>query len=738
MHRYRIQKQLGDGSFGTVLKAENAETGQVVAIKKMKQKYYTWEECINLREVKSLKKLSQHINIIRLMEVIRENDELHFVFEFMEGNLYQMTRDREGRMLEEGEVKKLIFQVLQGLAHMHKHGFFHRDMKPENLLMSGEVVKIADFGLAREIRSRPPYTEYVSTRWYRAPEVLLRSTSYSSPIDIWAVGCILSELFTLRPLFPGASEMDQIFKIVSILGTPLPDSSTSSSSSRTATPGSIGGMVGQRAKYYDETTKPPERDLIVGGGVWSEGLRLASSMNFRFISAPTVPLSSVIPNAPAEALQLIADMLQYDPNRRPTAQEALQHPWFSEMWNSPLAEVVDVAPAVEIVEEKIEGGVEVEERRVEGEEVLESLEDLRHPFVGEGSEDEFLIRGLIYDDDVGAAGGGKADSGKDVTFGSHSSIPEEIHHRSSVGSRIPTPAVSSKRGSVTSLRGSVTSLKGSHTSLRKSSLTGSQTSYPFSAPGPNKRKSVAESVQMEIDAPLDADTEMKDSGGKMGRDGSLTFTTHQNLAPPPSQQQQQQPTAFSKTYKTLPSIGHADHPSPEPNIDALLEDIGGDPTGWDHREQEVMGPPSLPAGGSNRGSKSRLPAFLDAEREAGVSPDLGRGVVRFTQSPSSAQTSGILEERRPSASASHSRQPAASHSQHPSASHPQHSASRRMQPSNSGEEVYNSMQSMHFTTGALLAGSNRALNQVGLGSPSPGSAEKREGSPGKRNGGGGG
>ncbi len=125
---------------------------------------------------------------------------------------------------------------------MHKHGYFHRDMKPENLLCAGpELVKIADFGLAREIRyalvlsrlkhyctyvvfvncsSRPPYTDYVSTRWYRAPEVLLRSTVYSAPIDIWAVGCIMAELYTFRPLFPGNSEIDEIFKICSVLGTP--------------------------------------------------------------------------------------------------------------------------------------------------------------------------------------------------------------------------------------------------------------------------------------------------------------------------------------------------------------------------------------------------------------------------------------------------------------------------------------------------------------------------------------
>lgn len=118
-------------------------------------------------------------------------------------------------------IRSILYQIFQGLNYMHKHGFFHRDIKPENLLCNGpELVKIADFGLARELRSRPPYTDYVSTRWYRAPEVLLRSTNYSSPIDLWAVGCIVSELYTLQPLFPGRSEIDQIFRICSVLGTP--------------------------------------------------------------------------------------------------------------------------------------------------------------------------------------------------------------------------------------------------------------------------------------------------------------------------------------------------------------------------------------------------------------------------------------------------------------------------------------------------------------------------------------
>ncbi|KAJ3415459.1 hypothetical protein HDV05_004901 [Chytridiales sp. JEL 0842] len=326
--KFKIVKQLGDGSFGVVLQAVNKQTGELVAIKRMKKKFFTWDECTQLREVKSLAKLNNHINIIKLKEVIRDHttDELNFVFEFMDGNLYQQMRDREGKMYKEDEVKRWMFQVFLGLSHMHKHGFFHRDMKPENLLMKGDVLKIADFGLAREIRSRPPYTEYVSTRWYRAPEVLLRSTNYSSPIDIWAMGAIMAELFMLRPLFPGSSEVDEIYKVCSILGNPTSEPS-------------VGGMVGNASNaksYYSDRPQPP-RDRIMGGGPWAEGIRLAGAMGFKYPTMSPVPLAEIMPQASTDALQLIADMLLYDPHRRPTAAECLQHPWFAEMWDTPLA-----------------------------------------------------------------------------------------------------------------------------------------------------------------------------------------------------------------------------------------------------------------------------------------------------------------------------------------------------------------------------------------------------------------
>ena len=177
----------------------------------MKQKYYSWDECMSLREIKSLRKLN-HKNIVKLKEVIRVKDDLYFIFEFMKENVYQKIQHRKDN-LPKKEIKIVMYQSLNGLAHMHKHGFFHRDLKPENLLCNDDIVKLGDFGLAREINSKPPLTDYVSTRWYRAPEILLRSTTYSHPIDIFALGAIMAELYMLRPLYPGKNEMDQIYKL---------------------------------------------------------------------------------------------------------------------------------------------------------------------------------------------------------------------------------------------------------------------------------------------------------------------------------------------------------------------------------------------------------------------------------------------------------------------------------------------------------------------------------------------
>lgn len=288
MNRYKVTKVLGDGTYGSVLRAQNKQTGEWVAIKKMKQKYYSWEECMKLREINSLRKLI-HPNIVKLKEVIRENDELHLVFEFMEANLYEYMKARV-RPLPESKVRSIMFQTMQAVHHVHKHGYFHRDMKPENLLVSGDLVKLADFGLAREIRARPPFTDYVSTRWYRAPEVLLRSSIYNSPLDIWACGGIMAELYTLRPLFPGSSESDQLYKICSVLGTPTQ-------------------------------------------AQWPEGFKLAAQIGFRFPQFVPTRMESLVPQSNPDGIALMQAMMFWDPNKRLSAAKILAHPYFEAVAN---------------------------------------------------------------------------------------------------------------------------------------------------------------------------------------------------------------------------------------------------------------------------------------------------------------------------------------------------------------------------------------------------------------------
>eukprot|EP01062_Namystynia_karyoxenos_P019120 TRINITY_DN17165_c0_g2_i1.p1 TRINITY_DN17165_c0_g2~~TRINITY_DN17165_c0_g2_i1.p1 ORF type:complete len:711 (+),score=196.00 TRINITY_DN17165_c0_g2_i1:212-2344(+) len=291
MERYQVLKQIGDGTYGAVMKALHRQTQEVVAVKRFKQKFYTWEECVNLREVQALRKLNHHPNIVKLREVIREHNQLYFVFEYMDGDLLHAMKEAalSGQNgLPHAKIRNVTYQTLQAITYMHKLGFMHRDLKPENILLKGDITKLADFGLAKEIRARPPFTEYVSTRWYRAPEVLLQHKAYNSPVDIWAMGCIIAELYTLRPLFPGSSERDEIFKITSVLGS-------------------------------------PEAQRVQG---WSDGVRLARQIGFTFPQMVPTPLQSLVPNATREAIDIMDKMLVWDPERRPKAAACLSHAYF--------------------------------------------------------------------------------------------------------------------------------------------------------------------------------------------------------------------------------------------------------------------------------------------------------------------------------------------------------------------------------------------------------------------------
>lgn len=218
---YRIIQKIGEGTFSEVMKVQSLKDGQHYACKTMKQSVGSVEQAHSLREVQAMKRLSPHPNILQLHELLYDEDSgsLSLICELMEMNIYQLIKGRQ-YPLSESKVRHYMFQLCRSLDHMHSHGIFHRDVKPENILIRSEVLKLADFGSCRSIFSKPPHTEYISTRWYRAPECLLTDGHYCQKMDLWSAGCVFYELLSLTPLFPGRNELDQVNKIHDVLGTP--------------------------------------------------------------------------------------------------------------------------------------------------------------------------------------------------------------------------------------------------------------------------------------------------------------------------------------------------------------------------------------------------------------------------------------------------------------------------------------------------------------------------------------
>ncbi|KAF3093879.1 hypothetical protein TWF569_010647 [Orbilia oligospora] len=332
--KFDVLKDIGDGSFGSVVLAKVrsagssvARRGSVVAIKTMKKTFESFAPCLELREVIFLQKLPPHPHLVPALDIFLDptTRKLHIAMEYMDGNLYQLMKSRDHKCLDQESVKSILYQIMSGLEHIHAQGFFHRDIKPENILVSTSAgpsydsnapfrryssmtppatpgaytVKIADFGLAREMHSKVPYTTYVSTRWYRAPEVLLRAGEYSAPVDIWAVGAMAVEIATLKPLFPGSNEVDQVWRVCEVMGSP----------------GNWQSRSGRK----------------IGGGEWKDGIRLAQKLGFSFprmtpqsIEQHYLPLSQW----PASLSQFVTSCLLWDPRGRPTSTQALAHEYF--------------------------------------------------------------------------------------------------------------------------------------------------------------------------------------------------------------------------------------------------------------------------------------------------------------------------------------------------------------------------------------------------------------------------
>lgn len=238
-----------------------------------------------IREISLLKEL-KHPNVVCLLDVVLADKKLYLVFEFLTQDLKKYL-DSSKDLLPPGLVKSYLWQLLQGITYCHTHRILHRDLKPQNLLIDSEgSIKLADFGLARAfglpVRT---YTHEVVTLWYRAPEILLGTKFYSTSVDVWSIGCIFAEMVTRRALFPGDSEIDQLFRIFRTLGTP------------------------------DESIWP--------------GVSQLPDYKSMFPRWESQNISEVIPNIDSDAKDLFLKLLTYDPYRRISAKAAVSHSYFN-------------------------------------------------------------------------------------------------------------------------------------------------------------------------------------------------------------------------------------------------------------------------------------------------------------------------------------------------------------------------------------------------------------------------
>ncbi|KAL0586659.1 hypothetical protein ABG067_003647 [Albugo candida] len=289
MENYQKVEKIGEGTYGIVYKAKDLKSGRIVALKKIRlESDNEGVPSTAMREISLLKELSSHPNIVRLYEVLYQENKLYLVFEFLDFDLKKCIEKLPSRM-EFLQIKSYLYQLLAGIAFCHTNCVLHRDLKPQNLLIDqyGNL-KLADFGLARAIgipiRS---YTHEVVTLWYRAPEILLGAKHYSTPVDVWSIGCIFAEMVNKQPLFPGDSEIDELFRIFRVLGTP---------------------------------------DEVLWPGVSSYPDYKTTFPKWRPRS-----LAKVVPYLDPVGLDLLSRMLQYEPGCRITPRTAMAHPWFNDL-----------------------------------------------------------------------------------------------------------------------------------------------------------------------------------------------------------------------------------------------------------------------------------------------------------------------------------------------------------------------------------------------------------------------
>ncbi|XP_067592497.1 cyclin-dependent kinase-like 1 isoform X2 [Pseudorca crassidens] len=287
MEKYEKIGKIGEGSYGVVFKCRNRDTGQIVAIKRfLESEDDPVIKKIALREIHMLKQL-KHPNLVNLIEVFRRKRKLHLVFEYCDHTVLHEL-DKHQRGVPEHLVKSITWQTLQAVNFCHKHNCIHRDVKPENILVTKHyVIKLCDFGFARLLTGPSDYyTDYVATRWYRSPELLVGDMQYGPPVDVWAIGCVFAELLSGVPLWPGKSDVDQLYLIRKTLGDLIPRHH----------------QVFSTNQYFSGVKIPDPEDME--------------------------PLELKFPNISYPALGLLKGCLHMNPAERLTCEQLLGHPYF--------------------------------------------------------------------------------------------------------------------------------------------------------------------------------------------------------------------------------------------------------------------------------------------------------------------------------------------------------------------------------------------------------------------------